>query len=115
MISVKRILWVALALSMAALMTAPLVAAKGGKGGKRGGAAATTETSPLGAMKDADTDFDGSISKEELKAFFEKEFSKYDTNSDGKLSADELKAMMQTLAPQTAQETPSKKDKKRGA
>jgi Ca2+-binding EF-hand superfamily protein len=43
-------------------------------------------------MKDADTNGDGSIDKEEAKAMHEKHFDEMDTNHDGKLSKDEIAA-----------------------
>ncbi|PCI84657.1 MAG: hypothetical protein COB24_14385 [Hyphomicrobiales bacterium] len=44
-------------------------------------------------IKAADTDGDGKISQDEMKAYREAQFKKYDTNNDGELSLDELTAM----------------------
>ncbi|MCD8493982.1 MAG: EF-hand domain-containing protein [Alphaproteobacteria bacterium] len=64
----------------------------------------TPPPGPAGAMghegsgkmlKDADTNGDGMISKDEFTAFHEKRFTEMDTNSDGQISQDEIKAKAQ--------------------
>ena len=59
----------------------------GGRGGR----------GPGGGMMSADTDQDGKISRAEFMAQSAERFIKLDTNGDGRISGDEMKAMMERM------------------
>ncbi|MEP7004494.1 MAG: hypothetical protein ABI810_00825 [Sphingomonas bacterium] len=50
-----------------------------------------------GGLMSADTDQDGKISRAEFMAQSTERFAKLDTNGDGKISGDEMKAMMERM------------------
>ncbi len=78
---------------LAAQTPAPQGAAAGGRGGGRGGATATA------IFTAADTDKDGSLTRDELKATFDKWYSESDTGKTGSITPAQLAAGLSAALP----------------
>lgn len=80
----KRAVLISGVTAIAVALSAGLVAAKGGHGGKHG---------PRLNFEDVDANGDGLITKDEIVAQAAARFATVDTNGDGNLSAEELAAV----------------------